>query len=147
MDSIDRNIINHLHGGFPIAERPYLLVAQTLGIEEQELMTRLVRLLDEKVLTRFGPMYQIERMGGAFTLAAMRIPPEDFERVAAIVNAMPEVAHNYERTHRFNMWFVLATASPQGIDDAIASIEQNTGYRVYNMPKEREYFVEARFVA
>ncbi|MEZ0236721.1 MAG: Lrp/AsnC family transcriptional regulator [Methylophilaceae bacterium] len=147
MDATDRAIINSLQGGFPICERPYQAAAEQLGIGEDELLARLKHLLDDKILTRFGPMYQIERMGGAFSLAAMRVPEADFERVAAIVNAMPEVAHNYQRQHSLNMWFVLATETPDGIASAIAKIEAATGNRVINVPKEREYFVGARFVA
>lgn len=147
MDALDRAIINALQGGFPICERPYQEAAAQLGITEDELISRLKNLLSEKVLTRFGPMFQIERMGGAFSLAAMKVPEDDFARVRDIVNALPEVAHNYRRTHRFNMWFVLATASPQGIQKAIDRIEAETGLKVFNMPKEREYFVGARFAA
>ena len=147
MDDIDRAVINLLQGGLPVCERPYLKVARQLGIAEEELIERLGKLLDAKVLTRFGPMYQIERMGGVFSLAAMRVPEDDFERVAAIVNALPAVAHNYRREHPFNMWFVLATATPQGIQETIAGIEAATGHAVFDMPKEREYFVGLRLAA
>lgn len=147
MDNMDRKIINHLQGGFPLCDRPFLVVAKRLGIGEDDLISRLECLLENKVLTRFGPMYQIERMGGAFSLAAMRVPDTDFERVAAIVNALPEVAHNYRREHEFNMWFVIATEAPRGIAKAIATIESETGCQVFNMPKEREYFVGLRLAA
>ena len=147
MDDIDRAVINLLQGGLPVCERPYLKVARQLGIAEEELIERLGKLLDAKVLTRFGPMYQIERMGGVFSLAAMRVPEDDFERVAAIVNALPAVAHNYRREHPFNMWFVLATATPQGIQETLAGIEAATGHAVFDMPKEREYFVGLRLAA
>lgn len=147
MDNLDRDIINSLQGGFPLCERPFLAVAERLGISEDAIIARLRQLLDDKVLTRFGPMFQIERMGGAFSLAAMQVPQADFERVAAIVNAMPEVAHNYQRQHALNMWFVLATESPEGIATAISRIEGATGCAVLNMPKAREYFVGARFEA
>jgi DNA-binding Lrp family transcriptional regulator len=147
MDGIDRSIINRLQDGFPICERPYQAMAELLGLEESQLIARLERLLTDKTLTRFGPMYQIERMGGAFSLAAMSVPEADFDRVAAIVNAMPEVAHNYQRAHPLNMWFVLATETPDGIQAAISRIEAATGNRVINVPKEREYFVGARFQA
>ncbi len=80
-----------------------------------------------------------------FTLAALSVMPEDFERVAAQVNAFPEVAHNYARDHELNMWFVLATETPEGIQSTLQSIEQATGYRVYNMPKKEEFFVGLKF--
>ena len=77
----------------------------------------------------------------------MRVPEADFERVAALVNAFPEVAHNYRREHEMNMWFVLATATPQGIAETIAGIEAATGVPVFAFPKEREYFVEMKLRA
>ncbi|MGD8712224.1 MAG: Lrp/AsnC family transcriptional regulator, partial [Thiohalophilus sp.] len=112
LDTTDKDIINQMQQGFPICENPYAEVATSLGLNEDELIGRLQAMLDDRTLTRFGPMYQAERLGGAFSLVAMAVPEQDFERVADIVNDFPEVAHNYEREHRFNMWFVLATETP-----------------------------------
>jgi len=147
LDEIDRSLINALQGDFPLVPEPYRQVAEALGLSEAEVMRRLDSLLERRVLTRFGPMFQIERAGGAFVLAAMRVPEAGFERVAAQVNAFPEVAHNYRREHALNMWFVLATATPQGIGETIAAIEAATGLPVFAFPKEREYFVEMKLRA
>ena len=147
LDSVDRTIINSLQGGFPICDEPFLLVAGRLGLSESELIARIERMLRDRTLSRFGPMFHAERMGGAFVLAAMAVPETDYERVAEQVNALPEVAHNYQREHPLNMWFVLATETPAGIDRAIARIERDTGLTVLAFPKEREYFVEMRLVA
>ena len=147
MDETDRRIVNGLHGGFPLCRRPYAAAAQALGLEEKELMERIEKLLSGGALTRFGPMYDAERLGGAFTLCAMSVPQADFERVARLVNAHPEVAHNYERAHRYNMWFVLATASPTQIEKTIRKIEAQTGYPVLDLPREEEYFVELKLSA
>ena len=145
MDAMDRAIVNHLQGGFPVCERPYAEAATKLGLTEDELMQRLDALLENGTLTRFGPMYHAERLGGALTLAAMKVPVEDFERVTEIVNRFPEVAHNYAREHAFNMWFVLATEAPERIEEVIGEIEKAAGYRVYNMPKLEEFYVGLRF--
>lgn len=147
MDQIDRDIINGLQGGLAVCERPYLDAAQRLGLQEDELITRLGRMLAEGVLTRIGPLYQIERMGGAFTLAALHAPAEAYEQVAQRVNALPQVAHNYAREHELNMWFVIATETPDEIEEVIAEIELATGCGVLNFPKFREYFVELKLKA
>lgn len=147
LDEIDRRLINALQGDFPLVPEPYRQVAEGLGLSEAELLRRLAALLERRVLTRFGPMFQIERAGGAFVLAAMRVPDAEFERVSAQVNAFSEVAHNYRREHVLNMWFVLATATPEGIAQAIAAIEAATGLPVLAFPKEREYFVEMKLHA
>ncbi len=147
MDDTDRAIVNALQGGFPICDRPYAEAAARLGIAEEELIARLERLLAEKVLTRFGPLYNAERMGGAFTLAAMSVPEEDFERVAEAVNALPQVAHNYRREHALNMWFVVATDSREAMDAVLREIAERTGLEVFNFPKEEEFFLELKFAA
>lgn len=147
LDATDRRIVNALQGGLPVCERPYAAAAADLGLSEDELIARLTRLLADGALSRFGPMYHAERLGGALTLAAMRIPAPDFERVAALVNAHPEVAHNYQREHEFNMWFVLATERPERIVEVAREIEQATGHKVYNLPKLEEFYVGLRFEA
>jgi DNA-binding Lrp family transcriptional regulator len=147
LDTLDRAIINEMQGGFPICDSPYAVVAERLGTSEGELIRRLQRLLDEKILSRFGPMYHAERLGGGLTLAAMAIPEEQFDTVAEQVNAFPEVAHNYAREHAMNMWFVLATETPQRIAEVISEIEASTGFDVINMPKEQEFFIGLRFEA
>lgn len=144
LDAQDRAIIDQLQGDFPLCERPYAAVAVTLGMSEDELLSRLQNLLDQRVLTRFGPMFQVERLGGAFVLAAMCVPEADWARVLAVVNAFPEVAHNYRRTHALNMWFVLATGTPAGIADVVARLEAASGLPVYAFPKLKEYFVEMK---
>jgi hypothetical protein len=92
-------------------------------------------------------MIDAAALGGAFTLAAMSVPPHDFDRVAAIVNAHVEVAHNYRREHAYNMWFVVATERPESIRAVLADIETESGYRVLDLPKRREYFVGLRLEA
>lgn len=144
LDAIDRRIIDQMQGDFPLCAEPYAAVATTLGLTEAELIARLQSLLARRVLTRFGPMFQIERMGGAFVLAAMAVPEADWARVVAAVNGFAAVAHNYRREHAFNMWFVLATETPAGIDAAVAEIETATGLPVYPFPKLNEYFVEMK---
>lgn len=147
MNDIDRHIINHLQAGFPICDAPYQQLAVQLGLSEEILMQRLQALLDNGTLSRFGPLYHAELMGGALTLAAVKVPVERFDEVTELINAHPEVAHNYARNHRLNMWFVVATETPAQIEQTLQEIEQETGLTVYNMPKIKEYFVGLKLEA
>lgn len=147
MRDLERAIVNRLQGGFALAPRPFAAAAAELGTDETTLIETLRAMLAAGTLTRFGPMYDAERLGGAFTLCAMRVPGAALERVAALVNAHPEVAHNYAREHRFNLWFVLATASRARIAEVIAAIEAETGYPVLDLPREQEYFIDLRLTA
>ena len=147
MDDLDRRIVDELQGGFPLCPRPFAEAAKRLGTSEQELISRLTSLLEARTLTRFGPLFDAERLGGAFSLCAMSVPRLDFERVAAQVNAHPEVAHNYERGHEYNLWFVLAAGSRARLDEVRRALERETGYPVMDLPREEEYFVGLRLSA
>jgi len=147
MDETDKQIVNALQDGFPICDAPYLQVATQLGLTEQDLITRLQTLLDNGTLTRFGPLYNAEQMGGALTLAAVKAPLDRFDEITEIINSFPEVAHNYARNHELNMWFVIATETPEQVRQTINAIERQTGLTVYNMPKNQEYFVNLKLDA
>lgn len=147
LDATDRAIVNRLQEGFPIAPAPFAAVAGELGIAQDDLIARLGRMRDERIITRFGPFFDAEAMGGAFCLCAMAVPEEDFEAVAAEVNARPEVAHNYARDHRLNMWFVLATESDGEIAAVADAIEDATGCKVLRFPKLSEFFIGFRVAA
>lgn len=147
LDATDRAIVNALQGGFPLVARPYAEAARALQIDEAELIERLGRLVDSGALSRFGPMFNAEKLGGAVSLCAMAVPEERFDAVAETVNGFAEVAHNYARDYALNMWFVLATERPEAIAAAIAAIERATGLAVYDFPKEDEYFIGLRVEA
>jgi len=145
MDDLDRRLINRLQHGLPLVRQPWQILADELESGPQTLRARVQALLDDGTLTRFGPMFDIERLGGAFTLAALSVPEERFDAVAAQLDAMPEVAHNYRREHAWNMWFVLGCATPEGIAETIRYIETQTGLPVLNLPKEETYHVGLHF--
>jgi siroheme decarboxylase len=145
LDDADRAIINALQGGFPVCDNPYGQVAADLDLEELDVIKRIQKLLADGVLSRFGPLFHAEQMGGELTLAAIAVPEDRFDDVTDLVNAHDEVAHNYERDDDLNMWFVVATDQPGRIAEVISDIESETGLAVHNMPKLEEFFVGLRF--
>jgi len=144
LDATDRAILNALQVSFPLSPRPFAGAGAALGLSEGELITRIGSLKEKGAITRFGPFFDAAAMGGAFCLCAMAVPADRFEEVTALVNAHREVAHNYERAHRLNMWFVLACEKPEGIEAVARSIEQETGLRVLLFPKLQEFFIGFR---
>ncbi len=147
LDAIDRSIINNLQGGFPLSDRPYADAAESLGIGEDELLERLQRMRQENVLTRFGPLFNAEMMGGEFVLAALHAPEQRYDEIMRLVNAFPQVAHNYRREHELNMWFVVAVGQEERAQTVLDKIEACTGCHVFAMPKLKEYYVGLRFEA
>ena len=141
----DRKIINQLQGGFPICENPWEELEKTLEIPADEIINRIDRMKSDGLLSRFGPMYHAEKMGGGLSLAAMKVPEDRYDEVTGMVNSFTEVAHNYARGHELNMWFVVATETPQQVENVVQQIQEKTGIQVYNMPKQHEFFIGLRF--
>lgn len=147
LDATDRAILNALQDGFPLTPRPFDDAGAALGLTGAELIARLSHLREIGAITRFGPFYDAAAMGGDFCLCALTAPEDDFDRITDLVNAHPEVAHNYARDHALNMWFVLATPTPEGIARTAARIEAETGLKVWQFPKLQEFFIGFRVVA
>jgi len=156
----DRAVINAFQGGFPVARRPFEPAAAALrdrGIETTaaDLADRIARLAREGTLSRFGALVNAEEIGGTASLAALHAPPERFDEVAETVNGLREVAHNYEREHpHLNVWFVVSVADhpdpgktgDDRVAEVLAEIEAATGCETYDLPKRREFRVEAKFL-
>ncbi|GGM44224.1 Lrp/AsnC family transcriptional regulator [Haloarcula argentinensis] len=151
LGTVDRAVLNAFQGGFPVVERPFEPAAAALAdhgvdIDADELLARVQNLDDAGVLTRFGALINAEAIGGTATLVATHAPEDSYDEHAEMVNAHPEVAHNYEREHpHLNMWFVVSVAEEGRVEDVLAEIEAETGEETYNLPKQQEFHVGAKF--
>jgi len=141
MDELNRQFINRYQGGFPVEEQPFASVAADLATDPATLLSTIRELMDDGLLSRFGPLYDASSMGGSLTLAALSVPDDRFDEVANLVNEMPEVAHNYQREHALNMWFVIATETPELLQQTIDRIEQSANLPVYNFPKLQTFYL------
>ena len=151
LDRVDSAILNAFQGGFPVVTQPFEPAAAALadhGIEISgaELLERVQDLDEEGILSRFGALINAEEIGGTATLVATHAPEDSYDDHVELVNAHPEVAHNYEREHPYlNMWFVLSVVDEDRVDEVLAEIEDETGEPTYNLPKQQEFHVGAKF--
>jgi len=151
-DRLDRAIVNAFQGGFPVVEAPFEPAAAGLrdrgvDIDAATLHARLTEMVDAGALSRYGALVNAEEIGGAASLVALHAPEERYDEIAEQVNEFREVAHNYEREHpHLNMWFVVSVADSDGVSDVLERIEDRTGQETYDMPKQREFHVGAKFL-
>jgi DNA-binding Lrp family transcriptional regulator len=109
LDDIDKRLLNLMQGAFPIAPRPYAAVAREAQLTEAEVLTRVQRLLDERIIRQVTPIFDTRALGYSSMLVAAKVDPENPWRAASIINEHPGVSHNYLRNHEFNIWFTIAT--------------------------------------
>jgi DNA-binding Lrp family transcriptional regulator len=129
LDDTDKRLLNLMQGSFPIARRPYQHVAAKAEITEEEVMARVRRLLDERIIRQVTPIFDTRALGYSSMLVAARVDPENPWRAATIINAHPGVSHNYLRNHDFNIWFTIATepGSPLGLQGALDVLAREAG--------------------
>lgn len=140
-------LLTRLQQGIACVEFPFAEIANELDLHESEIVAQIQVWLRDGTLTRFGPLFNIEKMGGEFTLVAMEVPKDRFDHVTEIVNSFVEVAHNYEREHQLNMWFVLGTISAEQTNSVLKKIEEQTQLKCYAMPKEKEFYLNLQLEA
>jgi len=144
IDAVDAALIDGWQSGFPVAERPFEVVGEELGVDADEALERVERLRDEGVFRRFGPVLNPPVIGSS-TLAAVSASPDRFDEVAAVINDHPQVNHNYARDHEWNMWFVVTAASRERRDEIIADIETQTGCEVLVLPMLTDFYIDLEF--
>ncbi|GAB3020969.1 siroheme decarboxylase subunit beta [Natronobiforma cellulositropha] len=144
LDEIDAALIDGYQSGFPIAERPFRAVGETLGVTESEALERVRTLTGAGIFRRFGAVLNPPVIGSS-TLAALEAPADRFDEIAAIVNGYRQVNHNYERDHEWNMWFVVTAGSRETRDRIIDEIEAKTGCEVLVLPMLTDYYIDLEF--
>ncbi|HEX3510673.1 MAG TPA: AsnC family transcriptional regulator [Solirubrobacteraceae bacterium] len=129
LDDLDRRLLNLMQGSFPIAPRPYQHVAGLAGVSEEEVMARVRRLLDKRIVRQVTPIFDTRALGYSSMLVAAKVDPEHPHRAAHVINEHPGVSHNYLRNHEFNLWFTIATEpdSPLGLDGTLELLAAAAG--------------------
>jgi siroheme decarboxylase len=143
-DALEFRLLNDFQRDFPLCPAPFAELAARLGVAEKAVLGGLEKLRREGKISRVGAVFAPKRIG-ASTLAAMAVPPEQLGAVAAAVNRFPEVNHNYEREHRYNLWFVVTAGSEGRLEATLGAIEKAAGYPLLALPLLEEFHIDLGF--
>jgi len=141
---LERRLLNDFQHEFPLSPTPFADIAAELGVSEEEVLKTLDALRSRGLVSRVGPVFRPNRVG-ASTLAAMAVPPSRLDEVAALVSGYPEVNHNYEREHRFNLWFVVTARDEARLQAVLDDIAARSGLDVMPLPLLEDYFIDLGF--
>ena len=146
LDSIDSAILNRIQSDFPITSRPYLAVANELGLTEKEVLDRVARLKKDGIIRRIGGNFVPGKLGFVSTLCAARVPADKVENFAEVVNRYPGVTHNYQRDNEYNVWFTFISSSMDEIEANLKNIAEETGVSdILNLPATKVFKINAQF--
>jgi len=144
LDPLDLALLEGFQRNLPVCARPYAAMAQVLGCSELDVLNHLDALDRRGILSRIGPVFEHGR-AGASTLAALSVPPDRLEAIAARVSAHPAVNHNYQRDHAWNLWFVLTASTPESLERALGEIAAATGLEPISLPMLHSYHIDLGF--
>ena len=144
LSALEKCLLNEYQRGFPLCASPYAEIGRQLGVSETEVIDTLRLLQQRGLISRVGPVFNPNR-AGASTLAAMAVPEERLDAVAALVSACAEVNHNYEREHHFNLWFVVTAPDAARVRAVLDEIETRSGITVLDLPLERSFYIDLGF--
>ena len=144
MKRLEQRLLNEYQQSFPLTPAPFAQIAAQLDTDSRTVLSTFGRLRERGAVSRIGPVFR-PNVIGASTLATIAVPSAELDAVAAIVNRYPEVNHNYEREHRFNLWFVVTATSPGRLQQTLADISRNTGYQVLSLPLVKDYHIDLGF--
>lgn len=124
---LEDRLLSHLQGdGLPLSPVPYADLAEELGVAEEEVLRAMERFLGSGLVRFFGGFFDASALGMQGVLCALAAPEERVEAVAALVDAHPEVTHDYQREGDYALWFTLNAGSSRELDRIIAEIEEET---------------------
>ena len=147
LDPVDKRILGVIQSGFPVCERPFLKIAESIGISEDTLIERIKTLKENRIIRRFGAVFDSRKLGYVSTLVAVRIPDAGrIPAVAAEINRFNEVTHNYQRENGFNLWFTLIAESRKRVEEIISRVESLSGVEeVHDLPADEMYKIKVDF--
>lgn len=145
MDALDGRILTLINDALPLEERPFLAVAEKVGISEDEVIERVKHLKEQGVIRRIGAVINPRNLGWHSTLCGAQIPEEKIDEYASVVNAYPEVTHNYVRTGEPNCWFTLIAPDEARSREIIKEIEETLQVKVLDLPASRTFKIKVSF--
>lgn len=144
LTSLHKKLLNDFQRDFPLSERPYKEIADGIGVSEDEVLSALTELNENHLISRIGLIIPPNHIGVS-TLVAMAVPEPQLQAIADIISRYPEVNHNYEREHRFNLWFVAVAPDDKQLDEVINAIEQESGFKTLRLPLLEDFFIDLGF--
>jgi DNA-binding Lrp family transcriptional regulator len=146
MDGIDKKILNIIQKEFPVAAEPFKVIAERVGITEDEVLERISKLKQEGIIRRIGAVFDSRKMGFVSTLCTARVPEEKLKAFVEAVNSYAGVTHNYRRNHEYNVWFTFIAPDEETLEKFLAEIRDRTGViDIISMPAVRTFKIDATF--
>ena len=143
IDDLDKRIIARLQGDIPLVSRPFAPMAEELGVSEAEVVRRIRRLSEEKVMRRFGATLRHQKSGfAANVMVAWRVPEERVNEVGDKLSSFRRVSHCYQRElcgdFPYNLYSMVHGKSEEEIRTLVEEMSAAVGLKDYALLFSRQ---------
>ncbi len=138
LDEMDWKLIRLIQDWFPIEGRPYLEIGKRLGINEDEVMERLRRLISLGVIRRLSASIKHRKAGfGANGMVVWNVEDDRVEEIGRKIAEFPEVTHCYERPRledwNYNIYAMIHGRTRDEVIEKIEEISKTIGEKEYRV--------------
>jgi DNA-binding Lrp family transcriptional regulator len=144
LSPVERRLLNDYQRDFPLVPRPFAAIGKQLQVSEASVMTLLRQLRERGAISRIGPVFSPGAIGSSL-LAALAVPMERLDAVADWISGFPEINHNYQREHDFNLWFVVAAQDEARLQALLTTIRSETGCALLALPLIEQFHIDLGF--
>ena len=145
LNDADKKILDIIQSNFPLSSRPYKVIGDEIGMEEEEVLANVLNLKKQGIIRRLGANFQSKKLGFRSTLCAAKVPDDKLDLFIQEVNAKKGVTHNYLRKHEYNVWFTLMGPSWENVCETLADITAKTGIEILNLPATKLFKIRVDF--
>ncbi len=145
LNDADKKILDIIQSNFPLSSRPYKVIGDEIGMEEEEVLSNVLNLKKQGIIRRLGANFQSKKLGFRSTLCAAKVPDDKLDLFIQEVNAKKGVTHNYLRKHEYNVWFTLIGPSWENVCETLADITAKTGIEILNLPATKLFKIRVDF--
>ncbi|MBC8230070.1 Lrp/AsnC family transcriptional regulator [bacterium] len=136
LTEIEKKIVKALQDDLPLCSHSFKVIAEQLGISEDELLAEIHRLKQQGIIRRFGAIVYHRNLGiAANAMVVWRVPKEKAQEIGEIMATFPEVSHCYERPTypdwQYNLFTMIHGKSEGECERVIAQISERTGVKDY----------------
>jgi DNA-binding Lrp family transcriptional regulator len=152
LDNLDRLILNSVQSDFPVAARPYAVLAERLNradglfLTEEEVHARVLALRRNGFIRRLGAVFNAQDLGYRSTLCAARVPVDKLDLFQALADQAPQITHNYLRAGEMNAWFTFTSRGVEELEEFLTRLKEKTGLKeVLVLDAERVFKIKVDF--
>lgn len=142
---LQNQLAKKIQASFPIADRPFDILAKELSLTEKEVMDQINEWIKQKYLREISAIIEGEVFDFESALVGAKIDIEDLERIVNFLKEHPMITHLYLRNHTINLWFTISVEKEIGLENHLKQLSEITKSHFYTFKRTNTFKIGVNF--